>query len=154
MKQLLTPEDFERMKRKRQQKEEQEDNSDEDEARPDYEVDPASIIGFQKKRKLDKEGRLASVLAGRYALATRQEMRTLILTVTRAVLSREGRDKFGRRKEKMGTSHTNKDTAKAQPYQLTRHSAAVRAKAKVSLKEKVQQRKKKKGGRKGGKKRK
>jgi protein SDA1 len=119
--QLLTSEDFEKMKRKREALDEDQDkDSDSDDGRPAYEVNPTDITGFQKKRKLDKEGRLASVMAGR-----------------------EGREKFGRKKAKHGQSHTNKDTAKAQPYQLTRHSAAVRAKAKVSLKDKVRQRKKK-----------
>lgn len=56
------------MKKKRRQLENESSDSDSDEARPAYEVDPSNIVGFQKRRKLDKEGRLASVLAGRYAI--------------------------------------------------------------------------------------
>ncbi len=84
------------------------------EERVSYRVDVDDIEGYQKKRRLNKEERLASVLEGR-----------------------EGRGKFGQPKEKVpGTSLTNKAKTRNQPFMLARQAKSVKAKRSLTTRQK------------------
>ena len=109
------------LKRKRQEAED-DDGGEENEAKKGRQelVDLADIEMVHKKRRHDKEARLASVMEGR-----------------------KGREKFGSkkgRKEKSGGSTTNKVKAKQKNFMMLKHK--LKAKAKKSFVEKAKDLKK------------
>jgi protein SDA1 len=88
-------------------------------------VDVAKIEGFKVRQRMNKEQRLAHIKEGR-----------------------EGRDKFGfKPKKAQGSSKTNKQKTKNQPFMLARQSKAVRSKRRLSLKDKQKKRNKKRARR-------
>lgn len=108
---IFTPLDFERIKALQQreaqagrgQKRHREDGSTLQSKMSDI-VDAEDIVGYVKKKKADREERLASILKGR-----------------------EGRDSFNKPKEKGGGT-TNKQKLKTKPFMLTKHSKKVKYK--------------------------
>ena len=128
---FLTPADFERMKRlkreheasnianpktkKRMREENEELDSESEQAKKNEAnniVSTDKIIGWHKKRKMDREERLASVMEGR-----------------------KDRPKFGSKKGKERTSITNKEKTKSKNFMMVVHKRSVVAKKKMSFRE-------------------
>lgn len=124
---ILTPKDFERIKRLRQQQQanamlsgakrkraeaaaleaEMEEAGEYGAAIEGEAVDLMAIEGVQARRNATREDKLASTLAGR-----------------------EGRVKFGSKQKKKTGGSSNKEKKKSHPFQMASHSNKVRTKAK------------------------
>jgi len=109
---ILTEEDFRKIARK---KEELKEKGELLEVQaPAAEVDPTDIEGFTKKQKLTKDERFARVMEGR-----------------------KDRGKFGIRKERpVGSSTTNKEKVRKTPFMLAKQKKSVKAKLKLSVRDK------------------
>jgi len=126
---ILTPQDFELIKKAKLKKEVENKLGDKGQNRKrklekiqennsDF-VDPSVIETIQKKRKRELEERLASVNEGR-----------------------EGREKYGYKKNKGGGS-TNKEKLKLKPFVLQKQKREIREKNKMSFKDRQKKKQKK-----------